>query len=375
MQFQYLFFLDNRLYLPNRILTAQKVDLYTLNQTNYINELKDYNDSLCSNYESYVIAIKTGSNEYSYSACIKCLDDDYDNTVDNDNCSAGWTDEGGFTSVTFTTADDVYIYKGTPRASLVDIVKVYPHLVRCVGTSVCEKELMSVTAKGEDGVAPVLPNNMNAINPDVVGTYTANYSYNGSPEVTGNVIVYEHSAPRAVFSKGDNYDIPYNPTSTSEYTNKIKIDLSYSFASYDSDVYVSRFEYYKNSRWEVLCVPNLEENHCYGVINSPSSTTLKLRFVDTKNRISAESSYVLRLDTTAPVCTLSGSNATCSDTGGSKISKVYFGTSDSPTTADFTSITLNNSYTKDMSGSESGTYYLVVMDEAGNRSTAISYTR
>ena len=371
------FFLDNRLYLPNKILGTAKVDLYTLNQTNYINELRDYNDNACSNLDSYVIVIRLSKKEYKYVSCIKCLDDDFDNTVDNKEhnfCSKGWLDETGFISTSFDTADDVYIYKGTSSESLSSAIKVYPHLVRCVGTDSCEEELYSVTAEGEDGINPISASNISSVDPNTLGTYEVEYSYEDST-ITGNVIVYEHEIPKAIFSKGEDFDISYDPTSATEWANKAKVDLNYTFNSYDKDVFVSRYEMYKNGRWEVLCVPNALENGCYGIVSNAPNNELRLRFVDTKNRISKESFYILRVDGTAPTCTISGSVATCTDTGGSKITRTYLGTKEYPKASDFKVISSRNSLAEDLDGEEKGTYYFIVMDDAGNKSNAVSYTR
>ena len=114
------FFSDNRIYLPHRLLEASIVDVNTLQAEKYINNFRDYNGNKCDNLDSYVIAIKMGRNKYTYHSCIKCLDDDYDNTEEDNICSEAWID--GFTQLTFSEAPTVYVYKGIERNSLKELI-------------------------------------------------------------------------------------------------------------------------------------------------------------------------------------------------------------------------------------------------------------
>ena len=79
------FFSDNRMYRPTGKLEAAKVTLNTLNGQKYIDEFVDYEGGEC-NKDSYVVVIRKDKDEYDYHACLKCENDDYDNTVGNKFC-------------------------------------------------------------------------------------------------------------------------------------------------------------------------------------------------------------------------------------------------------------------------------------------------
>ena len=75
------FFEDNRNYRPSTIFSAQKVPISLLESRSYIDDIKDYNGHNCDR-SSYVIAIKTGRNDFVYHTCLVCSEDTFTNTDD-----------------------------------------------------------------------------------------------------------------------------------------------------------------------------------------------------------------------------------------------------------------------------------------------------
>ena len=145
------FFKENKLFLPNRFLDTQKIDYATLVNQSFLDEVKDYNGKKCNESKSYVIAVKTGVDKYDYATCTRCEEDDYENT-NSVYCSDAWDNDKGFTEVVFDNPPDVYVYRGTSREKLKELVVVYPDIRRCLGVDSCTKEVKRVSAKGSAGV-------------------------------------------------------------------------------------------------------------------------------------------------------------------------------------------------------------------------------
>ena len=320
------FYSDNRIYLPHKLLDASIVDVNTLMKDKYINSFKDYNGNSCEKDESYVIVIKMGRDDYRYETCMKCLDDDYDNTPSNAYCSEAWKD--GFTQITFTEAPDVRIYKGTEKNKLKELIKVYPTISRCSKLDVaCNNPLVSISAEGEEGIEPIYPKNIDIVNTNKVGTYEVEYQYeNHLDTVKGKVIVYENTVPNTIssndntdgfyFQKTNNYvrgtvNTPavqethdYNPDNKDDWAQqRMTITFKYTFPSNIPST-VTRYQIFFNNRWEDYCTEiSGKNNKCVRTEDREMNENVKFRFVDNEGHVSTESRvFNLRIDKTPPSC-------------------------------------------------------------------------
>ena len=324
------FFTDNRIYLPHKLLDASIVDVNTLMKEQYIENFKDYNGNKCEKEDSYVIAIKMGRDNYKYASCVKCLDDDYDNTVDNTYCSDAWKD--GFTQLTFTEAPTVKIYKGTEKNKLKELIKVYPTISRCSKIDVaCTNPLVSISAEGEEGIAPIYPKNIDVVDTNKVGTYEVEYQYENHLEtVKGKVIVYENVIEDVIsnndntdgfyFQKTNNYvrgtvntaavqeTHDYNPDNNNDWAQQsLTTTFKYTFPdSVGSGYTVARYQIFLNNRWEDYCTEiSGKNNKCVKTETREMDENVKFRFVDSEGHVSTESRwYNFRIDKTPPSCNL-----------------------------------------------------------------------
>ena len=316
------FFNDNRLYLPHKYLDSAIVDANTLNEEQILEELKDYNGNKCEKYESYVIAIRKSMDEVTYDTCIKCLDDNYDNFDEKEACSLAWKEGEGFSEVIFDQPPPVYIYKGTSRSELKKLVVTYPDIRRCLGKSgVCEQEIMRVSGKGENGVNPVYPINLDTVNTNKIGTYNVKYKYESyGTYVDGKVIVYENQAPTVNITKTNKVKTGTITTSdvakTSSYTKspsnrddwaqQLNFTFSYSFGEdAKPGLYVTKYQIFFNNRWEDYCTPNKVTNTCNHTETREMDETVRFRMIDSEGHISSFTENMgLRIDRTKPSCQL-----------------------------------------------------------------------
>ena len=324
------FFTDNRIYLPHKLLDASIVDVNTLMKEDYIETFKDYNGNKCEKEDSYVIAVKMGRDNYKYASCIKCLDDDYDNTIENAFCSDAWKD--GFTQLTFTEAPTVKIYVGTEKNKLKELIKVYPTISRCSKVDVaCSNPIVSISAEGEDGVEPIYPKNIDVVDTNKVGEYEVEYQYENHLEtVKGKVIVYENVMNNHIssndgddgfyFQKTNNYvrgtvttaavqeTSAYNPDNTNDWAQQsLTTTFKYTFPdSVGSGYTVARYQIFLNNRWEDYCTDiSGTNNKCVKVETREMDENVKFRFVDSEGHVSTESRwYNFRIDKTPPSCNL-----------------------------------------------------------------------
>ena len=182
------FFSDNSKYLPSEYFESSKVTLNTLEGQNYIDKVNDYDGNDC-NKDSYVIVIKKGANDYTYETCLKCEKDEYDNT-NKVECSSIW-DKTSNIVTELGKPPVIYIYKGTTRDKLEEILKVSLDIVKYDDNM---NEVGRVNGDGMDGIETVLPVNVDIIDTDKEGEYRTIYKYKDKIE-EGKVIVYEHKAP------------------------------------------------------------------------------------------------------------------------------------------------------------------------------------
>ena len=328
------FFKDNKLYLPNRYLDTQKIDLNALNEGKYLKDVRDYNGQVCDSVGSYTIAVKVGSEEYEYATCMNCPNDEYE-SVENIYCSEAWDNDKGFTEVVFDNPPDVYVYRGTSREKLKELVVVYPDIRRCLGVDSCTKEVKRVSAKGSAGVQPIYPENIDFIDTSKVGTYDVTYVYDlhdkdssgKAKKRTGKVIVYEFKPTDPIFTEYNTvYDTTatgntvytkktkvvekaYNPNNNDDWAQKLNIRFDYDNIVNGEKVLIARYQWLLNGRWEDFCVPdrtvNAQSNECSRTLGNVTggfelNDDMKFRFIDTKGRISEEKTYKLRIDYSAP---------------------------------------------------------------------------
>ena len=316
------FFNDNRLYLPHKYLDSAIVDANTLNEEQILEELKDYNGNKCEKFESYVIAIRKSTDEVTYDTCIKCLDDNYDNFDEKEACSLAWKEGEGFSEVIFDKPAPVYIYKGTSRSELKKLVITYPDIRRCLGKSgVCEQEIMRVSGKGENGVNPVYPVNLDTVNPNKIGTYNIKYKYESYGNyVDGKVIVYENQAPTVNITKTNkvktgtitNADVAKtssytkSPSNRDDWAQQLNFTFSYNFGEdAKPGLYVTKYQIFFNNRWEDYCTPNKGTNTCNKTETREMDETVKFRMIDSEGHISTFTENMgLRIDRTKPSCQL-----------------------------------------------------------------------
>ena len=317
------FFSDNRIYLPNKYLDSAIVDVNTLIDEKYLKELKDYNGASCNIKESYVIAIRKSKDEITYDVCIKCLNDNYDNFDEKESCSIAWKEGEGFSEVIFDKPEPVWIYKGTSRSELKKLVVTYPDIRRCLGKAgVCEQEIMRVSGKGENGVNPVYPVNLDTVNPDKVGTYDIKYKYeNYGAYVDGKVYVFENLAPTVKITKtnqvvtdnihNDSKAVTsdYDPKDRENWAQQLNFTFNFSFGEdAKPGLYVTKYQIFFNNRWEDYCTPNKGTNKCTKTELREMDETVKFRFIDSEGHISAFTEDMgLRIDRTKPSCTISSS--------------------------------------------------------------------
>ena len=354
------FFKENKLFLPNRFLDTQKVDYATLVNQGFFEEVKDYNGKKCDDKNSYIIAVKTGVDKYDYASCTKCEEDDYENTK-SIYCSEAWDNDKGFTEVVFDAPPDVYVYKGTTREQLKEKVVVYPDIRRCLGVGTCVKEVTRVSAKGETGVNPIYPKDIDKVDTSKIGTYEVTYVYDlndkdadgNLKEKTGRVIVYGYDMKpydpnvddndndivftkyNTVYKEDDSNSViskktevktsRYNPANSNDWAQKLNIKFNYHGEVNGEKVLVARYQWFINGRWEDYCVPNREankqNNSCDVTIGNVSggfelNDDMRFRFIDVNGKVSEESTYKIRIDYTAPdTCSLelSGTMGTRTD--------------------------------------------------------------
>ena len=316
------FFSYNRLYLPHNYLDSAIVDANTLNEEKIIKELKDYNGNACDKFESYVIAIRKSKDEVTYDTCLKCLDDNYDNFDEKEACSLAWKEGEGFSEVIFDKPQPVWIYKGTSRSELKKLVITYPDIRRCLGKAgVCEKEIMRVSGKGENGVNPVYPVNLDTVNTNKLGTYDIKYKYESyGTYVDGKVIVYENNPPSVSITKTNkvktgtitNSDVSKtssydkSPSNRNDWAQQLNFTFNYSFGeNAKPGLYVTRYQIYFNNRWEDYCIPAKGTNKCTKTETREMDENVKFRTIDSEGHVSVFTENIgLRIDRTKPSCQL-----------------------------------------------------------------------
>ena len=317
------FFTDNRLYLPHKYLESAIVKMETLENENYLDKVKDYNGSVCDARESYVIAIRVSKDEVIYDSCIRCSDDNYDNTEGKKTCSPGWREGEGFTMMEYNNPEKVYVYKGTSRSDLKDKLLLYPKIIRCRGKAgICEEELKWVSGEGEEGVVPLQPIDIEAVNTGKVGTYVVHYKYeNYADLINRDVIVYEHTGvtvsakkyndkyENTIFNKVEKVESNYDLTATNRddwAQQKIIFTFNHSFGNdTPNGLYVTHYQILLNNRWEDYCDPKKGSNYCAKEETRQMDEKVQFRLVDSLGNIGTPSEYMgIRMEKGVPTCTV-----------------------------------------------------------------------
>ncbi len=306
------FLSDNRNLRPSDLLEGQKVKINLLESSKYVDSIKDYNGDDC---EGYVLVVKENKNDYTYHACLKCP---YDNYVSPDpycDDSIAWEITSSI-EYDLGDTDTIYIYKGTSREELKNLLYLGVKYIRTNGNG--DKVVIS---KDEDGDSlKVLPQDIDKVNPEKVGEYEVTYEYNGT-ERKRTVVIYENEYPSYIIKKKNEVAIDLNGGKTTEETNytsgewaqELLITFTQSkFQNEESKI--SSYQWNKDGRWQDLCKPNID--NCWTTDTTCSCTasitsemnqdSVKFRTVDSFGKISKETQgLTVKIDNSDPVCTIS----------------------------------------------------------------------
>ena len=325
------FFNDNRKYRPNGILEAQKVTVNGLISEKYIDPVVDYNGDSCDLNNSYAIVIKEGKDKYTYHSCLICSEDEYDNTTDP-YCDPSWTDP---TRIRYglggETVDTIYIYIGTNRQELKDLLELEISYERL---NYQDEVIASAKGDGKDSLPTVFPIDMDVVDTNKVGTYTVTYEYSplkldgttaSKQTAKRNVVVYEAVAPginityenkvaKTEFNlasfEGTNKTTSATSlkTETGIYTTgmwaqRITVSINGNAIEIpDPDVKISRYQWNKDGIWQDFCVT---ENNCTKEILTDMNEEIKFRMVASNGKISKETNPItIRRDYSPPQCEL-----------------------------------------------------------------------
>ena len=185
------FYTDNRIYRPTGILEASKVTINTLEGEKYTDEIFDYEGNSCSK-DSYVVVINMGHGEYLYNPCLKCEEDNFDNTIDNKYCDSAWFDYTATkTTLTLEKPEPIYVYKDTPRDEVRELTAIRASIAKVDYEG---NILGSVSGIESDDIPKIYPDNIDVIDTSKIGTYIVTYTYEGKRE-EGEIIIYENGEP------------------------------------------------------------------------------------------------------------------------------------------------------------------------------------
>ena len=314
------FFNDNRNYRPNGILGAQKVSLGMLESKGYLDEVVDYKGKTCDKSNSYVLVVKEGKSDYSYHACLKCLEDNFDNTSDM-YCDPAWLDPNAI-SYGIGEPPELFVYLGTSKEVLKEKLEIPISYVRKNNEG---EVIRSVRGTPEEGLPTILPDNIDVVDTTKIGVYQVTYSFKpvrsgietGEVEITpGTVTVYENASPglAIIYSdvvaqsgatlasiKGGSTETQTGIYTSDTWHQNITVTLS-STAFVEPDVEVARYQWNKDGRWQDFCVTNAT---CQVNLNKDMNETIQFRMIDTNGHISSLTNpVIIKRDDTSPYCEL-----------------------------------------------------------------------
>ena len=307
------FFSDYRSLRPTELLSGEKIRINILEAKKYIDEVKDYNGDKC---DGYILVVKENKNDYSYHSCLRCPTDNYYSKEKDKYCddSIGW--ELKSTLKYDINNDDIYIYKGTTRDKLKELLYVGLEYIRVNSDG---EEIVRSTDDDGDKIR-VLPQDIDKVDVEKIGDYQVTYIYN---EVTKNrmVHIYENPIPDYTIKKDDkvatnlNGDttVDQNSYTSGEWAQKLIITFTQSKTNLkNQDTKIESYQWFRNGRWQDLCKPQ----NCFNDTNTMCGCTvtieeemndekIKFRTIDTSGKIGKETTDIaIRIDNTKPVCTL-----------------------------------------------------------------------
>jgi len=331
------FFSDNRMYRPTGKLEAAKVTLNTLNGQKYIDEFVDYEGGEC-NKNSYVVVIRKDKDEYDYHACLKCENDDYDNTVGNKFCDPAWFDP---TTLGYTLGDidPIYVYKGTDRKVLEEQTKIPVWIVKYDDAG---NVLETIDGTGVENVPEIYPVDLDRVDTSKIGEYTTTYKFDtkdadGNPttlEKTSSVIVYENNKPIITLTKTNNVKTGQSssenkttPYVDGEWAQKVTITFGRGEGVYnETGTSASKYQWKRGNKWIDICTPTAGDT-CVVEITEEMNEVIYFRMVSTDGNISQVSdAYNFKIDTTPPKGEVIITEATMGNNDYYKSAEVKLGT-------------------------------------------------
>ena len=285
------FFEDNKKYYPKDIFESQKVTIGTLKANKYLNDIKDYDKKSCSD-DSYVIAIKTDADKYTYQTCLIC--DKYNN-MDESYCDASWNDSSTI-SYGITKEPLIYINKGSSLKDKLDIT-------------------LSIIKRDYQGnILAVLENKSNvkispknvSIDVNKTGEYIVEYEYDGYVS-QGKVIVYKNPAPTVsigyeniVANDYGSYKKESGFLKKGDWVQKIILTFNKGDNYLTNVGKVVKYQWNKDGKWQDIC---FAEEQCVVEYSTEMNQKVRFRSVDEHNNYSEETEdYLIKIDNTAPKC-------------------------------------------------------------------------
>ena len=331
------FFGDNRTYRPNGYLEATKVSINTLNSQKYIDSIIDYEGSECDK-DSYVMVVRRGKDNYEYHVCLRCPNDDFDNTVGNIYCDPSWFDTSKL-GYTLGEINDIYIYKGTDKSLLEELTKIPVWNAKYDNSG---NVLDKVDGSGEENVPEIYPVNLDVVDTSKVGEYELLYKYEtstsiGTPttvETTAKVIVYENNSPSITVKKTNRVSSNSSSSSdvTTNYANgdwaqKVTITFGRGTGYYDkTETKASKYQWKRGNKWVDVCVADEAGDSCTIQITEEMNEVIYFRMIDSAGNVSAISpAYTFKIDNTPPKANLYVTNGTLGNNGYYKSSSVGLG--------------------------------------------------
>ena len=321
------FFSDNRNLRPNELLEGQKVTLEILESRKYINEVVDYNGDKC---DGYVLSVKENKNDFSYHACLSCPLDNYNSKENDKYCddTINWELESNIEH-DIGDQDVIYIYKGTTREKLKELLYINIEYIRKKSTG------EEIIKSSDEDSKKVLPQDIDKVDVETLGEYEVTYEYEGKV-VKRKVIIYENDAPIVTLEKEDvittnlkgdttvdkvNYNLDNWPSDwNNAWTQKINLTFSYNNKFIDEGSNVSGYQWYKDGRWQDICKPQNcfsgtdIKCECKVSYDKEMKEEIRFRSVDSHGNISKETKIIkLGIDNTKPTCNLKVASGTKKD--------------------------------------------------------------
>ncbi len=329
------FFNDNRKYKPNGILEAQKVTLNGLMTEKYLDEVVDYNGDACNINSSYVLILKEGRDKYTYHTCLICSEDNFDNTTTDKYCDPAWLDPTKIGYDIGINLEPIYIYKGTERSKLRDLLKLPLSIVRYDYNG---QKIASVETEAKDGLEMLYPVDIDIIDINKEATYKVTYEYTPpKPNNEGvikkgseprNVIVYENTAPEiSIRYENKRADANFtlnqlgltNKTGsgsvktesgayvTNTWAQKIIITINSDTILQDPTETILKYQWRRNNKWQDLCTGSeIHDGYCETELLNDVDDEISFRMISSEGKISKETEPIrVKRDYTPPVCELS----------------------------------------------------------------------